>query len=165
MTVAKGKTTAKGRSGTKPTAPRSDACVLHVDCENYEDNLVGLLNAGVRWLGEPFVPGEFGTTEVTKGFAFAGKRALFAESTKRKQRAQIRLGKRFDAPKEPGPCVMEFVYRPVKSKPVTLSDWIVWQPLGSDWTPGLGIELRATGGAKAGTYAIYVRDLRHRGRR
>ena len=146
------------RAPSKPSvpAPRSDGCVLHVDAENYQDDLVGLLNAGVRWLGEPYVPGKFGTTEVTRGFAFAGCRALFAETTRRVQRAQIRLGKRHDAPREPRPCVTELVYRPVKKAPRRLSDWIIWQPLASDWKTCVAVELRASGSARSGQYSVDV---------
>ena len=78
-------------AGRRPTvpAPRSDACVLHVDAEQYVDTLIGINNAGVRWLGEPWVPGTYGVTEVTRGFAFAGERALHAATLQKKQRAMI----------------------------------------------------------------------------
>ena len=127
-----------------------------MDCENYVDTLVGVLNAGVRWLGEPFVPGTYGTTEVTSGFAFSGKRALHAATTRTRERAQIRLSRRAHAPDNFAEVVAEFVYRPVRSRPVTLKDWIVFQPLSADWRAVAGIELRASGTAAAGSYRIDV---------
>ena len=144
--------------------PRSDGTVLHVDAENYADPFVNLLNAGVRWLGEPSVPGSFGTTEVTDGFAYGGRRALHARTTQTKQRAQIKLAKRFDAPASTGTLIMEFVFRPVRSKSVRLSNWIIWRGL-STVGPGpfsvkqetpVSIELRALGSAATGTYSVDV---------
>ena len=90
---------------THPTPlppPRSDGAVLHVDAERYVDTLTGLNNAGVRWLGEPWIKESHGVTEVTRGFAFAGERCLHAATTARKQRAMIRILARADATRPPG---------------------------------------------------------------
>lgn len=147
---------------TQITVPRSDGAILHVDVENYVDELVGPINAGVRWLGEPFVRADFGTTEVTRDFAFTGKRALHAETKRPAQRAQIKLAKRYDAPASGGVIVSEFVFRPVRSRPVRMSDWIVWRPLSNVSSGALSppnedpasVELRARGSASQGTYSI-----------
>ncbi|MCC6681100.1 MAG: hypothetical protein IT445_09385 [Phycisphaeraceae bacterium] len=142
--------------------PRSNASILHVDLENYMDELAGPLNAGVRWLGEPHVQGHFGLTEVTRGFAFSGERALHAETSKPSQRAQIKLAKRYDAPESKGIIVCEFVFRPVRSKLVRISDWVIWRTL-STVSPGplspseeqpVSVELRARGSAPSGAYSV-----------
>ncbi|MCC6679483.1 MAG: hypothetical protein IT445_01145 [Phycisphaeraceae bacterium] len=126
------------------------------------DHLIGPLNAGVRWLGEPHVQGDFGLTQVTAGFAFQGRRALHAQTTRAAQRSQIKLAKRHDAPAGEGVIVAEFVFRPVRSKPVRLSNWIVWRML-STVSPGplspreedpASVELQASGSAARGTYSI-----------
>ena len=104
---------------THPTPlppPRSDGAVLHVDAEHYVDTLTGLNNAGVRWLGEPWIKEAHGVTEVTRGFAFAGERCLHAATTARKQRAMIRVLARADAPDPGEATVVEFVFRPVRGR-------------------------------------------------
>ena len=136
--------------------PRSDGAVLHVDAERYVDTLTGLNNAGVRWLGEPWIKEAHGVTEVTRGFAFAGERALHAATTARKQRAMIRVLARADAPAPPEVTVVEFVFRPVRSRPVELRDWIVFQPCDSDMDRPTGITLTASGSADSGRYDIDV---------
>ena len=142
---------------TRPLPPpRSDGAVLHVDAENYVDTLTGLNNAGVRWLGEPWVKGNHGVTEVTRGFAFSGERALHAATAARRQRAMIRVLARADAPAPGETTVLEFVFRPVRSQPVDLRGWIVFQPCDSDMDRRTGITLSANGTADSGRYDIDV---------
>ena len=144
---------------THPTPlppPRSDGAVLHVDAERYVDTLTGLNNAGVRWLGEPWIKDAHGVTEVTRGFAFAGERCLHAATTARKQRAMIRVLARADAPDPGEATVVEFVFRPVRGKPVELSGWIVLQPCDGDMDRRTGITLIANGTADSGRYDIDV---------
>ncbi|MBH04857.1 MAG: hypothetical protein CMJ20_00900 [Phycisphaeraceae bacterium] len=156
-----------------PSTPRSNAEILHVDGENFEDEIIGPNNAGILWLGEPFVRGDFGVTQVTRGFSFAGSRALHAATTQIRQRAQIKLSKRWDAPASNGVLVSEFVFRPVKSKPVRMSRWIVWRTLveksTGPLTPGedraTSIELIANGSAASKTYSIDLIEGRGRGKR
>ncbi len=149
--------TAMPNTHTTPLPPpRSDGAVLHVDAERYVDTLTGLNNAGVRWLGEPWIREAHGVTEVTRGFAFAGERALHAATTARKQRAMIRVLARADAPEAGEATVVEFVFRPVRSRPVDLSGWIVFQPCDSDMDRRTGIALIANGTADSGRYDIDV---------
>ena len=137
--------------------PRSNASVLHVDAEHYVDDLIGVNNAGVLWLGEPWAPGEFGVTEVTQGFAYAGRRALHAATTTVRQRAMIRLAARGEAPAA-ATQVIEFMFRPVRSRPVRLADWIVYRGHARDQTTPAAIGLIAHGGMRSGRYRIDVQE-------
>ncbi|MBN2566442.1 MAG: hypothetical protein JXB46_12105, partial [Candidatus Eisenbacteria bacterium] len=135
--------------------PRSDACVFHADFENYVDGVIQPLNAGVRWLGDPFSGREEGTVAITRDFAFSGHRCAHVETTNPAQIARIRLQSRFDAPMVKGDTVTEFVFRPLQSGSADLDDLTVWSAGSS-----AGLLLLANGVAGSGVYRL---DVVHRG--
>jgi Rhamnogalacturonan lyase family 11, C-terminal domain len=130
--------------------PRSDARVLHVDFENYQDGVVQALNAGVRWLGDPFANREEGTVEITRGFSFSGNRCAHVETAKPDQIGRVRLQKRYDMPDVEGDAVVEVVFRPVEADATDLDDLTVWS------SGRAGLTLFANGTAKTGTYRLDV---------
>ncbi len=140
------------------SAPRSDARVLHVDLENYTDGVVQPLNAGVRWLGDPFAGRPEGTVTITKGFAFAGSRCAHVCTDRNDKIARVRLQKRFDVPVVSGDTVVEVVFRPVRDKPVDLEDLTVLETKAGNG-PAVGLILLAAGEATRGTYRL---DVLHR---
>ncbi len=148
-------------TGAGPTPPRSDGRVLHADLENYTDGVVQCLNAGVRWLGDPFSGRREGTVVVTKDFAFAGLRCAHVHSERNDQIARVRLQHRFDAPSVAGDAVFEVVFRPVRAKAVDLEDMTVWEAKASNGRP-VGLILLANGEAAKGTYRL---DLVHGGKK
>ncbi len=134
--------------------PRSDASVLNVDFENYTDGVVQALNAGVRWLGDPFSGRKEGRTSITEGFAFSGNRAGHAATTAGDEIGRIRLQARYDAPPVNGDSVLEFVFRPVRDEPVELHDFQVFS--GAPRAGGqAGLILHATS-TDRGQYALHV---------
>ena len=141
------------------SAPRSDGSVLHVDFEHYVDRVIGILNAGVRALGYPFGerPNRQHKVAITTdaAVAFAGSRCGYAFSAKNNQTARIRLQARFNAPRLRGREIIEFVFRPVRDKPVDLEEFGVW-------SGGGGVHLLATGSAKSGTYGLAVAHAKGR---
>ena len=139
-----------------PSAPRqnpvrSDARVLHVDFEDYVDGVVQVLNAGVRWLGDPFAKRNEGTVEITQDYAFAGTRCGHVATDDPGQIARIRLQPRHDAPDVDGDTVVEFVFRPVREGAVDLQDLTVWSA-----DDNAGLALLANGAAETGTYRLDV---------
>ena len=141
--------------GENRPAPRSDGCVLNVDFENYVDGLIGILNAGVRQLGDPFTDVKQKKVEVVnnKSLAFEGNRCAYVWTDKIEQQGRIILQRRFDAPEVPNE-VMEFVYRPVSDKAVDLADFKVWYTMGYQ-SGAVGLALYARGSAQSGTYDLY----------
>ncbi len=136
-------------------APRSDARVLHADLEHYTDGVVQPLNAGVRWLGDPFAGRPEGTVSITRDFAFAGSRCAHVRTDRNDRIARIRLQKRFDAPAVTGDAVAEVVFRPVRDKAVDLEDITVLE-IKAYSGGAAGVIVRATGDAKIGTYRLDV---------
>ena len=137
--------------------PRSDGAVLHVDAEHYVDTLTGLNNAGVRWLGEPWIKrGPRRHRGHPRLRLRRGARPARGDHGTPKQRAMIRVLARADAPEAGEATVVEFVFRPVRSRPVDLSGWIVFQPCDSDMDRRTGIALIANGTADSGRYDIDV---------
>ncbi|MFH1744143.1 MAG: hypothetical protein ABIH23_34505, partial [bacterium] len=141
------------------TSPRSDASVLHADFENYMDGVVQCLNAGVRWLGDPFSNRLEGTVEITRDFAYSGSRCGHVHSASVDQIARIRLQKRYNAPSVKGDSVIEFVFRPICREAVNLNDMTVWEASSPDGKK-VGVVLLANGDANRGTYRL---DLLHGG--
>lgn len=133
--------------GSKP-APRSAANVLHADFENYTDGIVQALNAGVRWLGDPFSNRNEGTVEITKDFAGGGSRSGHVASASANQIARIRLQPRFDAPEVAGSEVVSFLFRPVREGSVDLHEFTIWS--------AAGLKLIANGDAGSGTFHVDV---------
>jgi hypothetical protein len=131
--------------------PRSDARVLHADFENYVDGVVQPLNAGVRWLGDPFSGRNEGTVAITREFAFSGSRCAHVETLEPDQIARIRLQRRFDAPAIKGDTVTELVFRPVRTDATNLRDLTVWSA-GSR----AGLTVLANGAADTGVYRLDV---------
>jgi hypothetical protein len=142
--------------------PRSDARILHVDFENYMDGIVQPLNAGIRWLGDPFSDRDEGTVSITKGFGFSGSRCGHVKSDRSNQIARIRLQRRFDAPKLCNDEVIELVFRVSRTKPVDLEGLLVCS-VRSKAGQTTGIEILANGMASAGTYQLVARNLGEQG--
>lgn len=142
-------------SRTALHVPRSDARILHVDFEHCMDGVVQPLNAGVRWLGDPFSGRPEGEVSITRGFAFGGSRCGLAATDRNEKIARIRLQRRFDAPSASGDSVAEAVFRPVREKPVDLEDLTVLEVKASDGGP-VGVIVRATGQADPGTYRLDI---------
>ncbi|MFV2069607.1 MAG: hypothetical protein ACC645_21795 [Pirellulales bacterium] len=132
-------------------APKSTAHVLHADFENYTDGVVQALNAGVRWLGDPFSMRNEGVVEVTRTFGFSGSRCAHVASTQPGQIARVRLQSRYDAPAVEGDEVIEFVFRPVLEGGADLRDLTIWTAGGP-----AGLTLLANGDADSGTYRVDV---------
>jgi len=143
--------------------PRSDARVLHVDFENYTDGVVQALNAGVRWLGDPFSGRKEGTTSVTRGFSFAGRRAGHTSTTAIGEIGRIRLQARYDAPAIEGDSMFEFVFRPARDELVKMQDFMVCTGRSRDGQPA-GLVLHATS-VNDGTYELDVTHASPEGRR
>ncbi len=139
-----------------PPMPRSDGQTLHVDFEQYADGWVGPLNAGVRWLGNPFTDIKQNITEIqydVKGASDGGRCAyIFTDADD--QRGRIILQRRYDAP-EFTDEVIEFIFRPTRHDAADLSEFVIWSGLGYDSGP-VGIQLIANGEAKDRTYRIDV---------
>ena len=131
-------------------APRSDGHVLNADLENYVDGVIQPLNAGVRWLGDPFANRNEGTVEIARDFGFSGTRAAHVTTDRPEQIARVRFQRRFDAPQVDGDGVAEVVFRPVKEEPVDLDDITVWSGGRA------GLTLLASGDAESGTYRLDV---------
>jgi hypothetical protein len=137
---------AAGFADEPPSAvPRSDGQVLHVDFENYVDGVVQALNAGVRWLGDPFTNFNQGRVEITTGGAFAGRRAALVATSSRDQIARVRLQSRFDAPRIDDDTVVEFVFRAGDKE--ELEDLLVWSASSSEGHPvGLIVQAQSSPG-------------------
>ena len=131
-------------------APRSDGRVLNADLEDYVDGVIQPLNAGVRWLGDPFAGRNEGTVEITQDFGFGGSRCAHIETTDPDQIGRVRLQARFDAPRLDGDGVAEVVFRPVRGLAVDLQDITVWS------SGRAGLTLLASGDAESGTYRLDV---------
>lgn len=141
-------------------APRSDGRILHVNFENYVDGVVQPLNAGVRWLGDPFSNRDEGVVEITSAYGFTGQRCAHIASGRPDQIARIRLQKRFDAPCVNVETVFECMFRAVHGQPVDIDDLTLWRTASSD-REGVGLTLLANGSAEEGTYRV---DVRYRDR-
>lgn len=137
--------------GAGPRIPRSAADVLHADFEHYTDGIVQALNAGVRWLGDPFSNRNEGTVEITRDFGFAGARCAHVASDQADEIARVRLQPRYDAPALEGDEVIEFLFRPVQEGSANLKDFAIWR--AGDHA---GLELLADGDADTGTYRVDV---------
>ncbi len=137
--------------GESEALPRSAGEVLHVDFENYTDGVVQALNAGVRWLGDPFSNRNEGAVEVTRDFGYGGARSAHVASDAEDQIARVRLQPRYDAPVLDGDEVIEFLFRPVRDGGANLRDFTIWSAGGSS-----GITLIAVGEAASGTYSVDV---------
>ncbi|MBN1347661.1 MAG: hypothetical protein JXQ73_33550 [Phycisphaerae bacterium] len=148
--------------GGTARAPRSDARILHVDFENYTDGVVQPLNAGIRWLGDPFSGRKAGTVEVTKGFAFGGSRCGHIRTEEKDQIGRIRFQKRFDAPSMEGDSVVEVIFRAVRDGAVDMEDIVVLEPQSKVGGP-VGLAIRASGEARSGTYRLDVVHAEARG--
>ncbi|HPO16402.1 MAG TPA: hypothetical protein PLI09_23400 [Candidatus Hydrogenedentes bacterium] len=138
------------------TPPRSDARVLHVDFEGYVDGLVGVLDAGVRWLGDPFTNIKQNKTEIENDpvRAYAGRRCAHVLTDQPEQRGRIVLQRRFDA-SEVSDEAVEFVFRPALENGADLHDFVVWSGLG--YRSGrAGVTLYANGSAADGTYSLDI---------
>jgi len=137
-------------------APRSDARVLHVDFENYVDGVVQALNAGVRWLGDPFSGRNEGVVVVTKDFGLNGNRCGYVNSKQVDQIARIRLQRRFDAPTVLGDEVIEFAFRVTREEPTELEDLLLCSVRSKSGRTG--VEILANGTARESTYQLDVRS-------
>ena len=133
------------------TTPRSDGRVLNADLENYVDGVVQPLNAGLRWLGDPFAGRNEGTIEITRDFAFSGTRCAHVETREPGQIGRVRFQQRFDAPTIDGDTVAEVVFRPARSDAADLEDLTVWSA-----GPPVALDLLANGDADSGTYWLDV---------
>jgi len=131
--------------------PRSDGRVLHVDFENYVDGVVQPLNAGVRWLGDPFSGRNEGTVEITRGEAFAGKRAAHVATNNADEIARVRLQARYDAPAITGETVLEFLFRAGES--TTADGFTIWSAQSSQGRP-VGLTLSLSGSEH--TFHVHV---------
>lgn len=131
-------------------APRSDARVLHVDFENYVDGVVQALDAGVRWLGDPFTGFKQGVVEITRGDgAFSGQRTARVLTSRNDEIARVRLQRRFDAPRIVGDVVAEFVFRAGADAATELDDLVVWSARSTNGRP-VGLILHASGNTSGG---------------
>jgi regulation of enolase protein 1 (concanavalin A-like superfamily) len=140
-------------------ASRSDGCVLHADFEKYEDGLIGVFNAGVRWLGDPFatnVKQNVVTITSDPATAFGGRRAAYVFTNQTDQRGRIVLQSRWDAPAIRDE-VIEFVFRPVMVGSAELREFVIWSAYSAVGEP-VGIVLRANSGASEGVYSIDIED-------
>jgi len=126
--------------------PRSDARRLHVDFENYVDEIVQALNAGVRWLGDPFSGRKEGKIEISQSNAFAGKRAAFISTSKPAEIGRLRLQRRFNAPKITGDMVVEFMFRVGENSQGKLNDFTLWSARSSRGR-SVGLILKVNHGA------------------
>lgn len=137
-------------------APRSSGSVFHVDFEAYMDGLVGVLDAGVRWLGDPFTDIKQNKAEVLNdpSCAFSGSRCAFLFTDALEQRSRIVLQARFDAA-ETRDEVVEFVFRPVRQGAADLKDFVLWAGAGRQ-SGRAGATLYANGNAGDGTYSIDI---------
>ena len=133
------------------TPPRSDGCVLNADLEGFVDGLVQPLNAGVRWLGDPFSNRNEGTVAVTDSFGFSGHRCAHTATEDEDQVARIRFQRRFDAPQVEGDTVMEVVFRPVREGVTEIDGLVVWSA-----GPRVGLDIVANSEGDAGTYRLDV---------
>ncbi|MBN1943283.1 MAG: hypothetical protein JW849_08320 [Phycisphaerae bacterium] len=142
-----------------PPMPASDARVLHVDFENYADDVFGILDAGVIRANNPFAKGKEKEAAVLNDpkLAYRGNRCgyLCGESD---QGGWIILQPRYDAPRIAGDEVADFMFRCVSDKPVELEKFIVWSArhIGSD--ERVGVILSANGSAAGGVYRLDVGD-------
>jgi hypothetical protein len=140
--------------------PSSDGCVLHVDFENYLDEAVGILNAGIRQLGDPFTEIPQHVTEVTNNpaLAYEGERSLHTLTLAPEQRGQVFLQRRREA-KEVESELIEFVYRVTAEEAVDLRDFLVWSASG--YRSGeAGVALIAQGSKETGLYRLDIRPGR-----
>lgn len=145
--------------GAGEPVPRSDGCVLHVDFENYEDGLTGVLNAGIRWLGDPFatnVKQNVVTVTSDPATAFSGNRSAHVFTNQDDQRGRIILQRRHDAPTIQDE-VIEVVFRPVVDGTAELRNLVVWSAVDEFGEP-VGVMLRASTGATEHTYSIAVEE-------
>ncbi|MBC8356371.1 MAG: exo-alpha-sialidase [Planctomycetes bacterium] len=132
--------------------PRSDGRVLHVDFEKYTDGVVQALNAGVRWLGDPFSGRKEGDVAITKANAWSGMRAARVVTRESDEIGRVRLQARYDAPKIDGDSVNEFVFR---GNGTTMDDFVLWSATSADGRRA-GVTLLAVAGDKHDTFAIDV---------
>ena len=139
--------------------PRSDASVLHVDFENYVDGVVQALNAGVRWLGDPFTDRKQGRVEITRGRAFGGRRAAHVSTSSRDEIRRVRLQARFDAPKIADDTVIEFVFRTGDDAGGDTDDLVLWTARSKAGRP-VGLILHARGNAAGGQIELDVTHAR-----
>ena len=131
---------------------RSDGTTLHVDFENVTDTLIVARNAGVlldAWTRDPR-----SRIRIVDTFAFDGRRCVHIAASGA-QGTYVRLIRAYDADPACEDAVLEFVYRPALDTPVDLVNWLVLGCSRPDGTP-VAIELRATGSASEGTYAVDV---------
>ncbi len=137
----------------QPLPPRSDGRVLHVDFENYTDGVVQPLNAGVRWLGDPFSGRKQGEVDITREDAFGGRRAAHLFSRRADEIARVRLQPRYDAPVLDGDTVSEFVFRGHSG--AVMDDFVIWSARDGDGRRG-GVTLFAVADNQPGTFRIDV---------
>jgi hypothetical protein len=144
---------------TSQVSPRSDGRTLHVDFEAYQDGVVGLLNAGVRSLGDPFTNLKQKEVAIVNDptLAFSGARCGYVWTSEPDEIGRIRLQRRFDSPTVPVDEITEFVFRSVCYTPVDLDHFVLWSGKSFAGTP-VGIVLTAWGSAETGTYRIDVED-------
>jgi len=140
---------ARPTSGGVP--PRSDGRILNADFENYVDGVVQPLNAGVRWLGDPFAGRNEGAVAITRDFGFSGTRCAHMETHEEDQIARVRLQARFDAPRISGDVVAEVLFRPARDGAADLDDVTVWSA-----GRRVGLDLLANGDADSGAYRLDV---------
>ncbi|MCL4692871.1 MAG: hypothetical protein KJ060_10225, partial [Candidatus Hydrogenedentes bacterium] len=146
------------------SAPRSDGESLHVDFEQYADGWVGPVNAGVRWLGDPFTDTKQNVVDVLRerDAAFAGERSAYVFTSSPDERGRVIFQRTYDAP-EFDDEIVEFVFRPSREAAADLEEFEIWTGLG--YASGkVGVQLVANGDAASGTYAIDVISTeRHEG--
>ncbi|GMV90876.1 MAG: hypothetical protein AMXMBFR82_06540 [Candidatus Hydrogenedentota bacterium] len=136
--------------------PRSDGQTLHVDFEQYADGWVGPVNAGVRWLGDPFTDIKQNVVDVLRepDAAFAGERCAYVFTNVPDERGRVMFQRAYDAP-EFEYEVIEFVFRPAREGAADLNKFEIWTGLG--YSSGkVGIQLIANGDVASGAYVVDV---------
>ncbi|MBN1555331.1 MAG: hypothetical protein JXA11_11340 [Phycisphaerae bacterium] len=150
----------RGKAVEAPPIPASDARVLNVDFENYADGMFGCLDAGVRWVGNPFTEAKQKQIAVLRdpAKAFRGNRCGYVFADQTDQEGNLILQPRYDAPLTAGNEVVEFMFRCVSDNPVDLENFILWSARHLDSDQRVGVILLANGSADSGIYRIDVKD-------
>ncbi|MCC7352082.1 MAG: hypothetical protein IT446_16095 [Phycisphaerales bacterium] len=141
-------------------APRSDGTTLHVDFEDVGGGVfMNILNAGVRWLGDPFSDLKQGVVTITDdpALSFGGSRAAHVRTDEVDQRGRIMLQRRFDAPPSVDDVVAEFVFRVTEGAASDLDDFVLWSTQSYEGGP-CGIALYGCGHAGQGAFDVVVED-------
>lgn len=141
-----------------PPIPASDGRALHVDFENYVDGMYALLDAGVRWAGDPFAKEKEKEVAVLRDPKLAYRGSRCGHIHGEEKGGCMILQRRYDAPRVVGEEVTEFVFRCVSDEPVELEKFVLWSPkhIGSD--KDVGVAIFAAGVAANDAYRLDVRD-------